>query len=195
MIRLYIVRHGIAADPADFHGSDEERPLTGKGRRRFRRSARAFARLGESIDLLVSSPLVRAVQTAELLAGALHLSEVQISAELKPSQGPEAILRTIANQVSDGQGVMLVGHDPLVSRLLAHVADLTPFEGARVNFRKGCIVRVDVGSLPSARPAQARYWMRPKSRELRQGLPLVRPPTELKKGNGAAKSKDRAAPK
>ncbi len=174
MIRLYLVRHGIAAEPADFLGPDESRPLTAKGRRRLHRAGRAFARLGESIDLLVSSPLVRAVQSAEILACALRVDVVAIADELRPAQSPETILRAIAGRVHDGQGVMLVSHDPLISRLLSHVADLTPVESARIVFRKGSIVRVDVGALPTARPAQARWWMRPKSRELRPGLPLAK---------------------
>jgi phosphohistidine phosphatase len=191
MIRLYIVRHGIAKEPVDHAGPDETRPLTGKGRRRFRRSARAFARLGESIDLLISSPYVRAVQTAEILANALKISEVQISHALTPSQSPEAILLAITGQVHEGQGVALVSHDPLVSRLLAHAADLTPVEGARVIFRKGCIVRVDVGSLPSARPAQAKWWLRPKNRDLRQGVPLARPPAPKGEKKPAPKLKEK----
>jgi len=191
MIRIYIVRHGIAADPADFRGPDESRPLTDKGRRRFRRAARAFARLGETVDLLLSSPLVRAVQTAEILAGALGVDAVEITDELKPSQSAEAILRAIGPRLSDGQGAMLVGHDPHVSRLLAHAADLSAVEGARIHFRKGSIVRIDVGALPSARPAQARWWMRPKSRELRPGVPMAKSPAEHaeKKQKSAAKAK------
>ena len=53
MIRLYLVRHGIALE-RDEHPEvpDESRPLTAKGRLRFRRASRAFARLGESVDLL-----------------------------------------------------------------------------------------------------------------------------------------------
>ena len=175
MIRLFIVRHGIAADPAGFSGSDDERPLTDKGRRRLRRVARAFARLAEPIDLLVSSPLVRAVQTAELLAAALHLDGVEISGALKPAQDPLAILRALGGRAGDGQGVMLVGHEPHLSRLLAHAAGLTPAEAARIDVRKGSILRIDVGALPGLRPAEPRWWMRPKSCELRPGLPRLKP--------------------
>ena len=66
MIRIYLVRHGIALDHAD-RGDlpDDDRPLTGKGRRRFRRGARAFARLGEQLDFIFTSPLIRAAQTAQ----------------------------------------------------------------------------------------------------------------------------------
>ena len=73
MIRIYLVRHGIAVDPAEMGSLDDEaRPLTGKGRKRFRRLARAFRDLGEPLDFIFTSPLVRAVQTAEILCGALR---------------------------------------------------------------------------------------------------------------------------
>ena len=178
MIRLYLIRHGIAVEPAEFSGSDGARPLTAKGRRRFRRAAKEFARLAEPVSLIVASPLVRAVQTAELLAWALKADAVEINSDLTPSGNGEALLRWLASRAEDGQGVALVGHDPSISLLLARVADLSGPDAARVVFRKGCIVRVDVGALPAARPAQARWWMRPQSRELRQGLPLARPPGE-----------------
>ena len=189
MIRLYLVRHGIAAEPGEFSGSDFARPLTPKGRRRFRRAAKEFARLAEPVSLIVSSPLVRAVQTAELLAWTLKADAVEISSDLTPSGNADTLLRWVASRVSDGQGVALVGHDPGMSTLLARVAGLSAADAARVVFRKGCIVRVDVGALPSARPAQARWWMRPKARDLRQGLPLARPAGQ------AASPKRAATPK
>jgi phosphohistidine phosphatase len=67
MIELYFVRHGIAVERIP-GVPDSFRELTGKGRRRFRKTARAFAQLGRSLDLILTSPLVRAVQTAEILA-------------------------------------------------------------------------------------------------------------------------------
>ena len=71
MIRIYLVRHGIAVDPAEKGTLDDDaRPLTGKGRRRFRRLARAFARLGEKLDFIFTSPLVRAeIRTPVLTLG------------------------------------------------------------------------------------------------------------------------------
>src|SRR5882724_2462532 len=67
-VRLLVVRHAIAEDPAVFAAtgrSDAERPLTEKGRRRMRRVARGLKKLVPAIDGLATSPLVRAVETAE----------------------------------------------------------------------------------------------------------------------------------
>src|SRR3981189_1223644 len=88
-MEIYLVRHGIAVD-GESDGPDAFRPLTGKGRRRFHKTARAFARLGRKLDLILTSPLVRAVQTAEILAGETEPEEVAVLAELEPKFDVEA---------------------------------------------------------------------------------------------------------
>lgn len=183
MIRIYLVRHGIAAEPADVPFLDDaSRPLTDKGRHRFQRLARAFARLGEAPDFLFTSPLVRAVQTAEILAGALDLGDVQVLPDLRPEGSLGRLLAEVGRRVKDEQGVALVGHDPLMSQLVSALGDLAKEQAAKVEFRKGSIVRIDVGALPSGRPSQPRWWMRPRTRTLEKGLPLkVDKPAKAKK--------------
>jgi phosphohistidine phosphatase len=178
MIRIYLVRHGIAVDHAE-RGDlpDDSRPLTGKGRLRFRRLARAFARLGEPIDRLFTSPLPRAVQTAEILAGALRQGDVGVLESLRPGAPPEALLQELAKKAKDAQAIGLVGHDPQMTLLVGLLGEVP--QGAQVDFKKGSIVRIDVGSLPSARPSEPRYWLKPKSRILAKGLPLARPKKPL----------------
>ena len=173
MIRIYLVRHGIAVDH-DQRGNlpDDDRPLTAEGRERFRKLARAFARLGEAPDFIFTSPLPRAVQTAEILASALEEDEVGIVEELMPDCAVGKLLAEVGRRVKDDQGAALVGHDPQMSQLVAALGALSKEDAGRVDFRKGSIVRIDVGELPSARPSHPRWWMRPKTRELAKGLPL-----------------------
>jgi phosphohistidine phosphatase len=181
MIAIYLVRHGIAVDHQDRGPlADDDRPLTDKGRRRFRRAARAFARLGETPDFVFTSPLVRAAQSAELLATALRKDSVGVLEELRPDAGAGKLLAETARQVKDDQSVALVGHDPQMTELVVTLAGLSKEDAARVNFRKGAIVRIDVGELPSARPSQPRWWLNPKTRELSKGLPLRKKPVEAK---------------
>ncbi len=181
MIRIYLVRHGIAVEHED-RGDlpDDDRPLTGKGRRRFRRAARAFANLGEAPDFNFTIPLIRAAQTAEILAGALKASEVGVVEELRPGGAVGRLLAELSRRVKDGQGVALVGHDPQMSLLIAALAEVPRADQERIDFRKGAIVRIDVGELPSARPSQPRWHMKPRSRELAKGLPLRRASTAEK---------------
>lgn len=166
MIRVYLVRHGIAGESP----LDESRTLTDKGRRRFRRAARAFARMEEPVNAIFTSPLVRAVQTAEILAGALKVARVQVLEELRFEHPPKAVLAALARQVKDGEAVALVGHEPQMSGLLAALAQLGP---ERLEVRKGSILRVDVDALPPS-SAEFKWWMKPKSRTLSTEPP--RPP-------------------
>jgi phosphohistidine phosphatase len=174
MIRIYLVRHGIALDHAE-RGDlpDDSRPLTEKGRLRFRRAARAFARLGEPLEKLFTSPLPRAVQTAEILAGALRLPDVGILESLRPGVLPEALLQELTKKSKGVQSIGLVGHDPQMSLLVAVLGDVP--RNSQVDFKKGAIVRIDIGDLPSARPSEPRYWLKPKSRVIAKGLPLAKP--------------------
>ena len=188
MIRIYLVRHGIAIEP-EGGIADESRWLTGKGRQRFKRLARAFARLGEPLEHLFSSPLVRAVQTAEILAGTTLHHDVTILEELRPEGGVGRLLAEIARRVKDEESVALVGHDPQMSALVAALGEVP--KDRQVDFRKGSIVRIDVGALPSARPSQPRWWLKPKSRELVKGLPVrkTREEKALQKAvNGTARA-------
>ena len=189
MIHLYLVRHGIAEDPQPGR-DDASRALTAEGRDRFRRAAKAFSRLGEPVDLLFTSPLVRAVQTAELFAEAIGRSQVEVLEELAPEVSSEGLFAALGRRVKEGQAVVVVGHDPQMTANVAAAAGLSPQEAMRIEFRKGCIVRIDVKGLPKTQPALPRWWMRPKKRELVEGLPLYEPkqPKDAKpngaKGNG-----------
>ena len=195
MIRIYLVRHAIAIEATGSKGPDGSRPLTGKGRRRFRRTARALARLGESIDAIFTSPLVRAVQTAEILSDALGGDEVEVLEELLPEVAPGAALLALAKRIKDGSGVALVGHDPQMSALVAALGHLDAKRAAEVEFKKGAVVRIDVGSLPLAKKAEPRWWLPPKGRDKKKGLPLggSRPAAVVPGKKGAARQARPAA--
>ena len=195
MIRLYLIRHGIAADPDPQGYADEVRPLTAEGRQRFRRGAKAFARLGEHLDHIFTSSLVRAVQTAELLADALQHDEIGILPQLSPQVAAAELFAELGRRVKDEQAVAIVGHDPQMSAAVALAAGISPQESLRLEFRKGCIVRIDVKGLPKTQPAQARWWMRPKRRELVKGLPLREPKAPKTNGNAKAKQDKNEGPK
>src|SRR3954469_22551660 len=110
-MRLYIVRHGIAVEERKGI-PDGSRPLTGEGRRRFQRTARAFSRLGYRLDLILTSPLVRAVQTAEILAGATDPGEVGVLEELDAKFGVAPLRAALAARAGNARAVAIVGHEP-----------------------------------------------------------------------------------
>lgn len=172
-MRLYLVRHAIAEDsPKGARFADPVRALTAKGRRRFRRSARRFAELGEEVDAIFTSPVLRAVQTAEILAGALHSDDVQVMDELHPDGAPAPLLSRLARL--SARSVALVGHNRLLCEIAAMLADV-PFEdAARIRLKRGSILRIDVRKLGAAASGKARWWLAADGDSPLAGLPLDR---------------------
>jgi phosphohistidine phosphatase len=117
MNTLYIVRHGIAV-PHDTPGiAEEDRPLTEEGRKRSRRVAEGLRLLGVAPASIVSSPLPRAWQTAEIVADELGMSSVLESAdELKAGRGAASIRDWLDSRPE--ASLMIVGHDPAFSDLV-----------------------------------------------------------------------------
>ncbi len=111
---LYLMRHGIAADAPG--QPDAERPLTEEGREKTRAVARALASLEVSPEHVLSSPLVRAVQTAEIVAKELG-GRRRTSAALTPGSPPERLLDEVVRLEADS--ALCVGHAPLLDQILA----------------------------------------------------------------------------
>ena len=132
-MRLYFVRHGIAEDLA---ASDFDRALTKRGRRRVATSARVMKRLGLEPIRIFSSPRLRALQTAEIIAEALE-TPVTIS-EAVNFGFDLGDLRRLTRNLSADDEVMFVGHNPDMSLL---VSELT---GVDVSMKKGGLARIDL---------------------------------------------------
>ena len=182
-MELYVVEHGIAVESGEGI-PDEWRPLTEKGRRRFQRTARAFGKLGRKLDLILSSPLIRAVQTAEILAGETEPAEVAILAELDPKFDVESARNAIAARAGKAKAVAVVGHEPQLSSVLAMLAGVPREE---IELESGSIVRLDVSGLADGAVADPRWWLKPKGAR-KKGLPLS------KKSRGKRKSAESEGP-
>jgi phosphohistidine phosphatase len=132
---LWLLRHGDAADARG--GDDAARPLTEKGERQSTWAGRALAAFGPDLSAVLSSPRVRARDTARLAVASLGL-EVELHEPLSGGFDREAALRVLADRGAD-ERVLLVGHEPDFSQL---VLDLT---GGRVEMRKGGLAAVRIG--------------------------------------------------
>jgi len=184
VMQLYVVRHGTAVESGEGI-PDDWRPLTDKGRRRFQKMARAFAKLGRRLDLILTSPLVRAVQTAEILAGATDHGEVAVLAELDPKFDVKAVQKAIATRAEKVEAVAIVGHEPQLSSLLAALSKVSP---ADLDLEKGAIVRIDVSTLTDGASADPRWWLKPKGTR-KKGLPLRKQPGETLAEAGSTQTK------
>jgi phosphohistidine phosphatase len=147
-MRVFIIRHAIAADRAPGL-VDDERRLTRRGRRRFRGAARGLARLFAAPTAMVSSPLVRARQTARIAARAWDGMDFTRDQALAGGS-IEDVLALLSRFPADA-AVALVGHEPQVSELLAHLVGSR--DAASLAFKKGGVAVVD---LPEGPPSTGR---------------------------------------
>ena len=126
---LYLVRHGIAVDRTDPKcPPDPERPLTARGVQKTRAAALGLRELGAKPDAILTSPYVRAAQTAEIFAEALSFppEKIRVSEFLKPGDNPAETIREIARLRA--KEVACFGHAPHLDMLIAHLS------GARTAF-------------------------------------------------------------
>jgi phosphohistidine phosphatase len=119
---LYVVRHGIAVDRTDPKSPPEpERPLTAEGVQKTRSAALGLKELGVKPDVLITSPYLRAAQTAEIFAEALGFpaSKIRVSNALKPAANPADIVKEISHLKA--KELMCVGHAPHLDQLIAQL--------------------------------------------------------------------------
>jgi phosphohistidine phosphatase len=155
-MELFFVRHGAAVGTSVWSGDDASRPLTKSGRKRFLAATRAVARCAAPPpDRIVSSPLVRAVQTAEILAEAFGGVTVIEDEKLDPEFNLEALTAVLAEQ-ADASVLAIVGHNPSFSEVLSTVTGARDLEMA-----KGAIalVRIDDRDKPKGQLV----WLAPTS--------------------------------
>ena len=158
-MKLYVLRHGPAVDDAP-SGRDEDRALTREGRTRVHRVAEVLTREGEVPEALVTSPLVRALQTAEIVAAHGDLDDrgglVEVRRELAPGGGHVQLVREL--RARGLRSAMVVGHEPDLSSLVAQLLG----KAMPVAMAKGMVVGL---TLTSADPLRAtlRFILDPKS--------------------------------
>ncbi len=157
--RIYLARHGVAED-FSASGRDFDRRLTDEGRERMRRAGRGLATLGVDVELLVSSPLVRAVETADEVAGSLMPQRREVWEELSCGVDEIALTVRLEEALTSGS-VFLVGHEPDIGELFAYW--LTGRRGAfHTRVRKGSVSFLTAHSLPPDGRATFEWMMTAK---------------------------------
>lgn len=158
---FYIMRHGIAVTRGSAGFSDDsKRPLTPEGKKKMREIAEGLIRLGLDLDWIVTSPLVRAVETAEIVAESLgsHLP-LDFSDHLRPGGSPEALISFLAKH-ANRKRVLVVGHEPDLSEMAARL--IGAGRHANFSFKKGggCLITFD--EFPPKSPGELVWWLTPR---------------------------------
>ncbi|WP_246196187.1 phosphohistidine phosphatase SixA [Aquisphaera giovannonii] len=149
MQTLYLLRHGIAVPHGTPGIADDDRPLTSKGEHRTRQVGRGLSACGLAIDRIVSSPLPRALRTAELVAHELGLpQQVEVNEALTAGRSAQEIRDWLRDRSEEH--LLLVGHNPAISEL---VGLLIVGEPHRLSFelKKAAVAAIFRGPDPASR--------------------------------------------
>jgi phosphohistidine phosphatase len=157
MAEIYLIRHGLAASRGKAWPDDSKRPLTHKGKAKMREVAGGLKGLKVKLDLVLTSPLVRARQTADLVHKGLDVeAPVEETLTLAPGGPPAALIELLRKKKA--KRVALVGHEPDLGQLAAFLI------GARAPlvFKKGGVCRIDFEKLPPVPPGQLVWFALPQ---------------------------------
>ncbi len=156
------MRHGIAVDRLGGEiKSDWQRPLTTEGQAETNQVAKGLRKLGVTADLIVSSPLLRAKETAQIVLSVLNKGiELTVSESLAPGGTASDVYKFLAPHSSDKQNVFLVGHEPDISRLASTLLWAGP--ELYMPFKKAAICRIDIVDVPPTSPGVLKWFLTPK---------------------------------
>jgi phosphohistidine phosphatase len=152
---LYLIRHGLAEERGDAWPDDAKRPLTEHGMTRLRKSARALANMGVSLDVVLTSPFVRTRQTAEIIAAGFSPRPAVVNVDVLTPDGTTAAMGAELEKHARRPRMAIVGHEPGIGELAAWLV------GTRhpIDFKKGAVCRIDLESLPPSKGSGKLRWL------------------------------------
>jgi phosphohistidine phosphatase len=157
-LELYLIRHGVAAERGPEYPDDSKRPLTSRGMADLRREAKGLTALDVTFDVIITSPLVRTRQTADIIAETIQgKPTVTPSDALVPAGTPAGVIQELAKHHRKAK-IALVGHEPNIGELAARLI------GARspIPFKKGAVCRIDFEVLPPKGIGALRWLLPPR---------------------------------
>ncbi len=158
-MKIYILRHAIAVPRGTVVYPDDDRPLTEEGARKMSKAARGLAAVIDDVDVILTSPLIRARGTAEIAAVALEAeNKIEICRELLPGVATKNLLSYLG-KFKELQSLLVVGHEPD----LGYLASALIGSGTSViEFKKGSVCCIEVSTLPPIRPGTLLWHLTPK---------------------------------
>ena len=165
-MNLYLLRHGIAVEQsALWIARDADRPLTPEGERKICQVAEAMKALGLSFDLILSSPYVRARQTAKIVAEAFNTSrKLEFSDTLTPGGSPKKLIEYLNRLQPPPEDVLLSSHEPFLSELISLL--VSGGEDFSIVMKKGSLCKLIIGSLKHGRCSSLEWLLTSKQMAL-----------------------------
>jgi phosphohistidine phosphatase len=158
-MNLYLMRHAIAVE-SDENTEDSQRPLTEKGRKRLGKIARNLVKLDLTFDLILTSPYLRARQTADVVADVLNLKakQVLVSENLAPLGLVDQLLEEI-NAHESIEFLLIVGHQPFLSQLIGML--VAGDASLSIEMKQAGLCRLSIENLIYGRCATLEWLMTP----------------------------------
>jgi phosphohistidine phosphatase len=159
---VYLMRHGVAADQGSLGAPDDfSRPLTPDGKLKLKVIAKGLSRLKVQWDWVVTSPLKRAVETGDAVSEALGTAAPRdVCDALAPGDVSAQKVTSFLAQHPDRSSVLLVGHEPSLSRLASEFVGAS--DSANLAFKKGGCCMITFDGLPSKSPGVLEWWLTPR---------------------------------
>lgn len=158
-MNLYILRHAIAVARGTKHFPNDDRPLTKEGIDKMKRAAECFPQLVKEIDIIYSSPLSRAKETAEIAAKSLKSEKkMKITDALLPGAN-ESELFELLNREKQGENIMIVGHEPHLSFL---ASSLIGVNDSMIELKKGALCLITIGGEARKGSGTLKWLLQPK---------------------------------
>jgi phosphohistidine phosphatase len=161
-MRLLVIRHAVAEDRDAFAVTgqpDARRPLTDDGRKKMKAAVRGLKGIVPRLDVLATSPLLRAAQTAEIVSQAYGRMETRTVEELSPERRPDELLGWLRSH-QPGDTVAVVGHEPHLGFLVGWL--LTGRNDSFVEFKKGGAVLLEFDDPPAGGNAVLTWALSPR---------------------------------
>lgn len=157
-MELYLLRHAIAVERGTpGFEVDHLRPLTDEGRARMERIAAGMAALELKFDVILTSPYVRAHQTAEIAAAALkQAKKLRHEPALQADRSPQEFVARLAGKLAEHERILAVGHEPFLSSLATLLLGLPG--GAALVIKKGSLCKLTIARL-KPKPAARLEWL------------------------------------
>jgi len=157
---IHILRHAVAVERGtEGYDRDSERPLTPDGKKKMEEIAGGMHALGLAFDLILSSPYLRARQTAEIVAGVFG-GTVEFSDHLSADGNAQELVRELRQRARDANSVLLVGHEPYLSGLISVLLSGNPRVG--LTMKKGGLCKLSVQDLRYGPCASLEWLLTPK---------------------------------
>jgi len=167
--RLYMLRHAIAEErDAARYPDDALRPLTDRGAEKMREIAAGMKAMGLDFTVILSSPFLRARQTAEIVVREFKVHDrLALSVHLEPGGDRASLIREVESASKSAPSILLVGHEPSLSALISTL--LAGHDAADITLKKGGLCSLSLDFMPGSLHATLEWLLTP--RQLRQMVP------------------------